>query len=113
MNILRSLPRLFGFSRQAARECPNCGSQEVRISRIPAPGYTSWAVSRGTDVKIAMQAIFGGSCYPKKYFMITMVSDGFFALERSFWSEPRRADVLIVHYKDLMANLFRRDEADR
>ena len=34
-----------------------------------------------------------------------MMSDGFFAIERSFWSERRRANMLLVHYNDLKADL--------
>ncbi len=34
-----------------------------------------------------------------------MSFDGFFALERSFWSERRRANLLLVHYNDLKADL--------
>lgn len=33
------------------------------------------------------------------------MSDGFFATERSFWSERRRANMLLVHYNDLKADL--------
>ncbi len=34
-----------------------------------------------------------------------IMSDGFFAIERSFWSERRRANMLLVHYNDLKADL--------
>ena len=34
-----------------------------------------------------------------------MMSDGFFAIERSFWCERRRANMLLVHYNDLKADL--------
>jgi len=37
--------------------------------------------------------------------MTRTTSDGFFALERSFWSERRRANLLFVHYNDLKADL--------
>ena len=33
------------------------------------------------------------------------MSDDFFAIERSFWSERRRANLLLVHYNDLKADL--------
>jgi aryl sulfotransferase len=33
------------------------------------------------------------------------MSDDFFAIERSFWTERRRANLLLVHYNDLKADL--------
>ncbi len=33
------------------------------------------------------------------------MSDAFFALERSFWAERRRSNLLLVHYNDLKADL--------
>lgn len=35
----------------------------------------------------------------------TRMSQGFFALERSFWSERRRPNLLMVHYNDLKSDL--------
>jgi len=34
-----------------------------------------------------------------------MMSDGFFGIERSFWSERDRPNLLMVHYNDLKADL--------
>jgi aryl sulfotransferase len=34
-----------------------------------------------------------------------MMSDAFFEIERSFWSERRRSNLLLVHYNDLKADL--------
>jgi aryl sulfotransferase len=36
----------------------------------------------------------------------TRMSAGFFSLERSFWAERRRSNLLLVHYNDLKADLF-------
>jgi len=33
------------------------------------------------------------------------MSDGFFSLERSYWTERRRSNLLLVHYNDLKADL--------
>jgi aryl sulfotransferase len=35
----------------------------------------------------------------------TRMSDGFFSLERSYWTERRRSNLLLVHYNDLKADL--------
>ncbi len=39
--------------------------------------------------------------------------DGFFALEKSYWSERKRENVLLVHYNDLTGRSCRRDETHR
>ena len=33
------------------------------------------------------------------------MSAGFFSLERSFWTERRRSNLLMIHYNDLKADL--------
>jgi aryl sulfotransferase len=38
--------------------------------------------------------------------MPSRMSAGFFSIERSFWSERRRSNLLLVHYNDLKSDLF-------
>ena len=65
MKILTPLRRLIGFSALGFHECPNCGSQEIRLSRMTQPQFYKLFRFAPTVVKIAMRHIFDGSYYPR------------------------------------------------
>ncbi|MBV9991712.1 MAG: sulfotransferase domain-containing protein [Alphaproteobacteria bacterium] len=78
-------PQFIGNMQRVAQEDGDTGSPSPPTPEDPREFFLSWIELRGDDV--------------------VPVADAFFDMERSYWAERRRENLLMVHYNDLKADL--------
>jgi aryl sulfotransferase len=84
-HFLNFTPQFVGNIQRIAQEDGDTGSSPPPIPEDPREFFLSWIERHGDDV--------------------VPLAGAFFDLERSYWTERRRENLLMVHYNDLKADL--------